>query len=113
MVIAAMKCASDVQNPLTYPTPDEARFGILKTLNWLEAHGEYEWPEFSHLNLDFNQVMRLRRALVQDVFNALHKAGTVKTAGAPGTFDSIAGTRRGREGGSEGEYDAACYIDSN
>lgn len=46
--------------------------------------------------------MRLRRALVQDVYNALQHAGNVKL-GVPDTPDSHAGARRGRRSDAEGE----------
>lgn len=90
-VIAALKFALDENATLTYVTPDEAKHSILKTLNWFEAHDEYEWPDFSDRNYDFAQVMRLRRALVQDVFNALQQANQVKT----GVPDSVTVVRRG------------------
>ncbi|KZM24075.1 hypothetical protein ST47_g4771 [Ascochyta rabiei] len=90
MVTAALKYASDEKIGVTRASPDEAKHSILKSLNWFEAHGEYEWPNFSRLNLDFAQAMRLRRALVQDVCNVLQQAGNIKI-GAPGTPDSVGG----------------------
>jgi hypothetical protein len=80
MVTAALKFASDDKSPITYPTQDEARQEILSTLNWYEAHSEYEWPEFNRLGFDFSQSMRFRRALVNDVFVALQKAGNVRVS---------------------------------
>ncbi|KAF1349249.1 hypothetical protein EJ07DRAFT_141031, partial [Lizonia empirigonia] len=97
-VIAALKFALDESATLTYVTPDEAKHSILKTLNWFEAHDEYEWPDFSDRNYDFAQVMRLRRALVQDVFNALQQANQVKT----GVPDSVTVVRRGDRSHGEG-----------
>lgn len=97
-VIAALKFALDENATLTYVTPDEAKHSILKTLNWFEAHDEYEWPDFSDRNYDFAQVMRLRRALVQDVFNALQQANQVKT----GVPDSVTVVRRGDRSRGEG-----------
>jgi hypothetical protein len=90
MVTAALKCASDERFPTTHVSQDEARFQILKSLNFFEAHNEYEWPDFTSFHYDFSQVMRLRRALVQDVFNALEKAGNLSVS-IPGTPDSNAG----------------------
>lgn len=92
MVTAALKCASDERLPVTYASQDEARFRILKSLSWFEAHDEYEWPDFTSFNYDFSQVMRLRRALVQDIFNALERAGSLKIS-ISGTPDSNAGRR--------------------
>jgi hypothetical protein len=77
MVTAALKCASE-RLPATYASQDDARFQILNSLNWFEAHDEYEWPDFTSFNYDFSQVMRLRRALVQDIFSALEQAGNLK-----------------------------------
>ncbi|KAJ8107461.1 hypothetical protein OPT61_g8848 [Boeremia exigua] len=54
MVAAALKCASDDKTAPTYTTTDEAKHSILKTLNWHEAHGEYEWPDFAGLNYSFD-----------------------------------------------------------
>lgn len=100
MVIAALRCTTVERSDTTYLTADEAKHGILKTLNWLEAHHEYEWPDFASLHLSFDQAMRLRRALVGDIYTALHRAGSLKL-GVPGTPDSTAGGRRDRR--SEGE----------
>ncbi|KAI2487062.1 hypothetical protein Ptr902_01195 [Pyrenophora tritici-repentis] len=44
-----------------------------------EAHDEYEWPTVT--GYDFAQAMRIRRALVNDVFVALEKTGRVKLVG--------------------------------
>ncbi|KAF3035298.1 hypothetical protein E8E12_003005 [Didymella heteroderae] len=93
MVTAAVKCLSDEQLPTTFASHDEARYRILKCLNFFEAHNEYEWPDFTSFRYDFSQAMRLRRALVQDVFNALEKAGTLSIRG-PGTTDSNEGRRQ-------------------
>ncbi|KAF9697885.1 hypothetical protein EKO04_003999 [Ascochyta lentis] len=99
MVTAALKCASDEKMAAPHASSDEAKHSILKTLNWFEAHDQYEWPNFSHQNYDFAQAMRLRRALVQDVCNALQQAGSLKI-GAPGTPDSVAGRGARRSNGS-------------
>lgn len=84
MVVAALKFVSDEKKPVTYTSPDEARLDILNTLNWYEAHSEYEWPRFTRMGFDFSQAMRFRRALVSDVFIALQKAAIVKIAGGAG-----------------------------
>ncbi|KAF2832673.1 hypothetical protein CC86DRAFT_401422 [Ophiobolus disseminans] len=101
MVTAALKYASDQNTPMTYTSADEARLEILNTLNWYEAHDEYEWPDFARLGFDFSQAMRFRRALVNDVFVALKKAGNVKLSdvGMLGTPDSSV-TRSKRAGAS-------------
>ena len=44
MVTAALNRASDKKLHATYTSHDEARFQILRSLNWFEAHIEYEWP---------------------------------------------------------------------
>ncbi|KAL1643232.1 hypothetical protein SLS61_009331 [Didymella pomorum] len=84
MVTAALKGASDEKLPATYASQDEAQFQILRSLNWFEAHNDF--------NYDFSQVMRLRRALVQDIFNALEKADNLHIS-ILGTPDSHAGRR--------------------
>ena len=87
MVTAALKFCSDATSSATsYTTADSARLDILKTLNWYEAHDEYEWPDFSSMGFDFSQAMRFRRALVSDVFVALQKAGNVRVSGEVGVF---------------------------
>jgi len=106
MVTAALKFASDQPASVTYASADEARLEILNTLNWYEAHAEYEWPEFSRLGCDFSQAMRFRRALVNDVFVALKKAGNVRVneAGGVGTPDSGNGGGRATKRAGVGEY---------
>lgn len=102
MVTAALKFAADDKTPATYTTADEARFEILTTLNWYEAHSEYEWPNFSGMGFDFNQAMRFRRALVGDVCTALQKSANVRIGArgdGPGTPDSDR-ERRGKRGGN-------------
>jgi hypothetical protein len=71
MVTGALKFTSDEKTPVTYTSQDEARLDILNTFNWLEAHSEYEWPNFARLGYGFSQAMHFRRALVNDVFIAL------------------------------------------
>lgn len=93
MVSAALKFSSANASLVTYSSPDASRLDILNTLNWHEAHDEYAWPDFHALGFDFSQTMRLRRALVNDVFVALQKAGVVrvrgeKVGGGLGTPDS-------------------------
>lgn len=86
MVAAALKFASYEKAPVRYTTSDEARLDILNTLNWYEAHSEYEWPNFLDIGFDFSQAMRLWRALVNDVFVALQKAGNVRVSDDLGAF---------------------------
>ena len=82
--------------PLHYTSEDASKLEILKTLNFYEAHNEYTWPDFSSLGYSFAQVMRLRRALVQDVFVALQRNGNVQigSAGHAGTPESTDQERR-------------------
>jgi hypothetical protein len=84
MVTAALKFVSDEKAPIAYTSQDEARLDILNTLNWYEAHSEYQWPDFNGLGFDFSQAMRFRRELVNDVFVALQKAGNVRVGVASG-----------------------------
>lgn len=100
MVTAALKCAADERTAATYISADAAKHSILKTLNWLEAHNEYEWPEFTGQNYSFDQAMRLRRALVADTYTALQTAGNIKL-GVPDTLESNVGTRRRRNSGQQ------------
>jgi hypothetical protein len=89
MVTASLRFVSSTDSPHhTFACADDARLEILNTLNWYEAHGEYTWPRFAEC--DFSQSMRLRRALVSDVFAALHKAGNVRVRAALGTPESTA-----------------------
>lgn len=103
MVTAALKFASDDKTRTSYAPADEARLEILKTLNWYEAHSEYEWPNFTLMGFDFNQSMRFCRALVEDVFILLQKSGKVKIGARVdglGTPDSERGrtSKRGANG---------------
>ncbi|KAJ4372920.1 hypothetical protein N0V83_003211 [Neocucurbitaria cava] len=111
MVTAAIKFASDTSPPISYASPDEGRLDILKTLNWYEAHDEYEWPDFSNMGYDFSQAMRFRRALINDVFLALQKAGHIKTfaePGPPGTPSS--GQQGGKRIGTSSKYIRGSLI---
>lgn len=100
MVAAALKFALDDKSATIYTVADEARIDILNILNWYEAHEEYNWPNFTHSGFDFAQAMRLRRALVSDVFVALQKAGNVQITGQPGVLGTpehegrVRGTKR-------------------
>lgn len=89
MVTAAVKFSSASEHVITtYTSTDTARMDILNLLNWYEAHDEYHWPDFLGLGYDFYQAMRLRRVLVNDVFNGLQSAGKIKVADeldVPGT----------------------------
>lgn len=95
LVIAALKCSTDDRASSAYLTADKAKHDILKTLNWFEAHNEYDWPEFA-AHLSFDQVMRLRRVLVSDIYTAIERAGHI-SIGVLGTPDSSdGGVRRVR-----------------
>jgi hypothetical protein len=102
MVTAALKFALGENTPSTCSTPDKAKLEILNSLNWLEAHGEYEWPDFQQDGLDFTQAMRLRRALVSDVFVALNRSDNLKISsaseilGTPESGQDIRGQKRSR-----------------
>lgn len=112
MVTAALKFASDEKTPVTYASTDDARLDILNTLNWFEAHSEYEWPNFTRLGFDFSQAMRFRRALVSDVFVALQRAGNIKigseAGGGLGTPES--GTVRAAKRSGAGKDSAPTYM---
>jgi hypothetical protein len=87
MVTAALKVSSSTNNTVSsYTTPDAGRIDVLNVLNWHEAHDEYAWPDFTGMGFDFAQAMRFRRALVNDVFVALQKAGYVRITGEPGVL---------------------------
>ncbi|KAH4214284.1 hypothetical protein HBI25_213450 [Parastagonospora nodorum] len=97
MVAAALKFVSGEKAAVSYSSADEARLDILNTLNWFEAHAEYEWPSFTRLGYDFSQAMRFRRALVSDVFVTLQRSSHLKVTGgadALGTPDSARGGKR-------------------
>lgn len=90
MVNAAIRAVKDDKLPLKYSSYDEGKTETLRALNFYEAHGEYTWPKFATLGFDFAQAMKLRRALVNDVFNALVKTQdvVVRAAGGLGITDS-------------------------
>ena len=96
IVDAALKTVFNAHLPLHYTSEDAGKLEILKTLNFYEAHDGYTWPDFSSLGYSFAQVMRLRRALVQDVFVALQRNGNVQvgSAGCAGTPESTDRERR-------------------
>jgi hypothetical protein len=109
MVVAAVKFARE-QETTIFSTPDKAKLEILNLLNWLEAHGEYEWPDFQKDGLDFVQAMRLRRALVGDLFVALKQEGNMKVATTPGeTVASESGqdVQIGKRSRSKRKYSSA------
>jgi hypothetical protein len=87
MVTAALKFSNSSDNVnSSYPTPDSGCIDVLNVLNWHEAHDEYEWPDFTKMGFDFSQAMRFRRALVNDVFVALQRAGNIRITGEPGVL---------------------------
>lgn len=93
MVTAALKFAEKNKEIVSYPTADEARIDILNSLSFCEAHDQYQWPDFSKLHFDFDQTMRLRRSLVNNVFIALQRSGNINivvSAESVGTPESRA-----------------------
>lgn len=110
MITAAVKFSSARahESTTTYATPDAARMDILNLLNWYEAHADYAWPDFSSLGFDFSLAMRWRRALVNDVYIALKKSGTVRIAAEcelPST--PLIRVACGKRSSSDGEYCAS------
>lgn len=95
LVTAALKCTTDDRASSTYLTADEAKHDILRTLNWFEANNEYEWPHFS-AHFSFDQVMRLRRVLVTDVYTTLERVGHIELGALRTPDSSDGGVRRGR-----------------
>jgi hypothetical protein len=95
---AAIKIAKEEDRaPVRYGSQDKGKLDTMRTLNFFEAHDEYVWPDFSALGFDFAQTMRLRRALVNDVFAALMKSGIIvvgEVTPGIGTPDSVIGARR-------------------
>lgn len=101
MVAAALKFSSSHDAEVSiYPSGDAGRLEVLNALNWHEAHGEYEWPDFT--GFDFAQAMRFRRALVNDVFGALEKAGRVKIAGEQAPVGLATPQNSGKRAGENG-----------
>ena len=78
MIDAALKVVSDEAMPLRYQSDNEGKLLILKALNYYEAHDDYAWPDFTVLGFDFANNMRLRRALVHDVYIALERSGRLQ-----------------------------------
>jgi hypothetical protein len=78
MVDAVLKVVSDGNLPLKYHSDNEGKLSILNSLNYHEAHDLYTWPDFTSLGYDFANNMRLRRALVHDVYVALEKSGRLQ-----------------------------------
>jgi hypothetical protein len=95
---AAIKIAKEEDRAsVRYGSQDKGKLDTMRTLNFFEAHDEYVWPDFSALGFDFTQTMRLRRALVNDVFAALMKSGIIvvgEVTPGMGTPDSVIGARR-------------------
>jgi hypothetical protein len=110
MVNAAVKYAL-AEAPTTCSTPDKAKLEILNSLNWLEAHDEYEWPDFQLHGLDFAQAMKLRRALVNDVFIGMNKGGHLRitpTSGGPAAPSSGQGPPSGERLRLKRVYSDVC-----
>jgi hypothetical protein len=115
MVVAAVKFARE-QETTIFSTPDKAKLEILNLLNWLEAHGEYEWPDFQQDGLDFVQAMRLRRALVGDLFVALKQEGNMKaapTSGETAASESAQDVQAGKRSRSKRGYSSVLLSMSS
>ncbi|KAF2106835.1 hypothetical protein BDV96DRAFT_654394 [Lophiotrema nucula] len=54
--------------------PEDAKVAILTSLNALEFNSLYTWPDFQALGFNFENMMKLRRALVTDLADALLKS---------------------------------------
>ncbi|KAF2020165.1 hypothetical protein BU24DRAFT_477317 [Aaosphaeria arxii CBS 175.79] len=61
-----------------YDSANAAKMSILETLSSLAVKGKYSWPVFAAMELDFDQIMRLRRALVTDLYQALLAQGRLR-----------------------------------
>ncbi|KAL6707262.1 hypothetical protein ACN47E_004250 [Coniothyrium glycines] len=72
--------------PKIFTSTDDGCLNVFNTLNWLEVHDEYSWPDFTDLGYDFNKAIQLRRTLVSDVLAALQEAGTASIANEPDTL---------------------------
>ncbi|RMZ73442.1 hypothetical protein GMOD_00007950 [Pyrenophora seminiperda CCB06] len=104
MVAAVLKFSSSADGAVSsYFSPDAGRLDLLDVLNWHEAYGEYEWPDFisAILGYDFTRAMVFRCVLVSDVFVALEKTGMVmivsqEALGVLGT-PSSSGKRAGEQ----------------
>lgn len=102
MIGATLKVVANETLPLKYTSNDAGKLEILKTLNFYEAHDKYTWPDFSSLGYDFAQTMRLRRALIHDVYVALHMNGSLHVEAQPVMPES---SEKGRKSGAQdGEY---------
>jgi hypothetical protein len=117
MVTAALKFSSSNDNTVSsYTSPDAGRIDVLNVLNWHEAHDEYEWPDFTHMGFDFSQTMRFRRALVNDVFVALQKAGNIRITREPGVLGTpqsgvaVGGKRAGADGKCAKPFRVMCRV---
>ncbi|PVH96989.1 hypothetical protein DM02DRAFT_674394 [Periconia macrospinosa] len=93
--LAVLRLAQDKTLARSFTTSDAAKMAINNHLNWHETHGNYEWPNFLASGRDFNQAMRLRRALVDDAFGALKLNGRVAIE-ADGIAAPDSGTTRGK-----------------
>ncbi|KAF2873897.1 hypothetical protein BDV95DRAFT_605364 [Massariosphaeria phaeospora] len=86
MVDAAVTLAKEMTLPITFDSEDEGKLLTFRILNYLEAHNDYYWPDFTAHGFDFGQCLRLHRQLVNDVYAALRKNRHIQVQTAePGT----------------------------
>jgi hypothetical protein len=78
----------DEELPVIYASREAALFDIHGTLSWAEAHGDFEWPDFTTFGLDFNQTLRHQRQLVTDVLDSLLKDEKVKIGSGANALDT-------------------------
>lgn len=103
MIDAVLQVVSDSSLPLVYPSENEGKLLILKNLNFHEAHDDYVWPDFTSLGFDFANNMRLRRALVHDVYVALEKSGRLHVGPQQVVTPSRSSQRSGKRAVPGGE----------
>ena len=61
-----------------FNTEDEAKLSILNNLSECEVWGKYTWTDFQAMGHDFANMMRLRRALVSDLYTGLRKTKQIR-----------------------------------
>ena len=71
--------------PLVFPSINDGKMEILEKLSFLKVNAKYEWPDFAAFGNDFNHCIKLRRALVTDVFDALVQCGSARIGEDPGS----------------------------
>jgi hypothetical protein len=88
----------------------------------LTHHHKYEWPDFASMGYDFAHSIRLRRALVNDVFTAFEREGqivqdgswavngAVSFRGSLANSRAVAKARGAKRGGESREYIAPAHT---